>query len=133
MSIKQGVLGLVAICMFVIVLSIAGLVSDFATRLEFNIDGLLLLLVCLLMGGIFSLMLLLVAREQGWLDWIAFLRKKPVTEAPSAKSASPAPAKGAAQASPAKPASPAASKSPAEAPPAKPPSPSPSGAAGQGK
>ena len=55
---------LVGICAFIILLSIAGLASDFITRLlAAGIDGLLLLMVCLLMGGLFSLMLLVVAME----------------------------------------------------------------------
>lgn len=43
----------------IIVLSVLGLVWDFATGLiTSGVDGLLLLLICLMMGGIFSLHLL---------------------------------------------------------------------------
>lgn len=60
-------LTLALICVIVILFSIAGIVANFVTRIEFNIDGILLLLVCLVMGGLFSLMLLVLAREEGWL------------------------------------------------------------------
>ncbi len=67
MSSQRGVLSLIGICLFVILLSVAGLASDFLTHLLSNIDGLLLFAVCALMGGLFSLMLFLMAREEGWL------------------------------------------------------------------
>jgi hypothetical protein len=60
-------LGLAAICVAVILLSIAGIAAGFVTRIELNIDGILLLLVCLTMGGLFSLMLFLLAKQEGWL------------------------------------------------------------------
>ncbi len=69
MSVQRGILGIVAVCLVVILLSALGLVSGLATRLEFNIDGLLLLAVCLMMGGIFTLMLLLIAKDAGWVKF----------------------------------------------------------------
>jgi hypothetical protein len=60
-------LTLALICVIVILFSIAGIVANFVTRIELNIDGILLLLVCLVMGGLFSLMLFVLAREEGWL------------------------------------------------------------------
>ncbi len=81
MSAQRAILGLVAVCAVVVLLAVAGLVAGFATRLEFNIDGLLLIAVCLMMGGIFSLMLFLIAKEYGWLDHVPFLRKKRAVEA----------------------------------------------------
>lgn len=45
----------------IILLSVLGLVWDFATGLiTSGVDGLLLLLICLMMGGLFSLQLLLL-------------------------------------------------------------------------
>lgn len=67
MTKQQGVLSLVGICLLVVVLSVAGLASDFLTRLGLDLDGLLLILVCLLMGLLFSIMLLVIVREQGWI------------------------------------------------------------------
>ncbi|HLW83339.1 MAG TPA: hypothetical protein VKS20_14975 [Candidatus Acidoferrales bacterium] len=52
------------ISLVMIVLSILGLVWDFASGLiASGVDGILLLLVCLMIGGVFSLQLLLLARE----------------------------------------------------------------------
>ncbi len=83
MSLARGILGLVAVCAVVVVLSVAGLVWAFATDLAFSMDGLLLILICLSMGGIFALMLLWIAKDAGWLDRLGFLRKKRATEAPA--------------------------------------------------
>jgi hypothetical protein len=60
-------LGLLAICAIFVVLSLAGLAAAFLTRLVTNIDGLLLIVICLMMGGLFSLMVLGIAKEEGWL------------------------------------------------------------------
>jgi len=64
---QQGLLGLLGLCLFVIVLSLAGLASDFITHLLGNIDGLLLFAICLMMVGLFALMLLMIFKEEGWL------------------------------------------------------------------
>jgi hypothetical protein len=80
MSTQREVFGLVVVCVVIVVLSLAGLAAAFATQLEFDIDGLLLIAVCLMMGGIFSLMLFLIAKEYGWLDRIPFLRKRRAVE-----------------------------------------------------
>jgi hypothetical protein len=53
------------ISLVMILLSVLGLVWDFASGLIVSgVDGLLLLLVCLMIGGVFSLQLLLLAREK---------------------------------------------------------------------
>ena len=77
----HAVLALLGICAFIILLSVAGLASDFVTRLLTNIDGLLLLMVCLLMGGLFALMLIVLAKESGLIPSHA----KPSADAPAAK------------------------------------------------
>jgi len=84
---------LIAICAVVVLLAVAGLVWTFATGLEFNIDGLLMLAVCLMMGGVFSLMLLLLVKEAGWLPPVPFPRKKAATFSP-ASTANPGAGKG---------------------------------------
>ncbi len=79
---------LALMCVIVILFSIAGIVANFVTRIELNIDGILLLLVCLVMGGLFFLMLLVLAREEGWLP----TRKKqelPAQAAPAKQAAPP--------------------------------------------
>lgn len=94
MSARRAILGLVAVCAVIVVLSIVGFVADFATRLEFNIDGLLLLAVCLMMGGIFAVMLFLMAKDYGWLEPLRFLRKKSAAGAPAGNPKDSAAAKG---------------------------------------
>jgi hypothetical protein len=94
MTKKQGVLGLVGICLLILVLSAAGLASDFLTRLDLDLDGLLLILCSLLMGLLFLVMLFVIAKEQGW---IPERHKKEAASAPAAPkpaaAARPAPAK----------------------------------------
>lgn len=87
MSQRNAILGLVGVCLFVILLSVGGLVADFATRLEFDIDGLLLALICLMMGGVFTLMLGMIAKEAGWLPQRS---KKPSAAEAKAPVAAPA-------------------------------------------
>ena len=86
---KEHVLGLVAICLVIVVLSVSGLASDAFTRLGLDLDGLLLIMVSLLMGGLFLLMLFMIAKDQGWLP--AGAKKESAAAAPGAKAA-PAPA-----------------------------------------
>ena len=87
MSQRNAILGLMGVCLVVILLSLGGLVGDFATRLEFDIDGLLLALICLMMGGVFTLMLGMIAKEAGWLTQRS---KKPSTAEAKAPLAAPA-------------------------------------------
>jgi hypothetical protein len=67
MTKEHGLLGLVGICVVVLLLSFAGLASDFVTRLIGSIDGLLLLFICLMMLGLFAGMLFAMGKEEGWL------------------------------------------------------------------
>jgi hypothetical protein len=102
MKLFHGILGLAVLSAVLVALSLLGLVGDFVSGLmgpHITMDGLLLLLVCLMMGGLFTLMLLLIAKEAGWLGWLPFLRKKPTAEGPAGN-----PARAAAGATPAKPA-----------------------------
>jgi hypothetical protein len=87
---KEHVLGLVAICLVIVVLSVSGLASDVLTRLDLDLDGLLLIMVSLLMAGLFLLMLLLIAKDQGWLP-AGHKKESAAVAAPGAKAA-PAPA-----------------------------------------
>jgi hypothetical protein len=95
MTKTQGVLGLVGICLLVLVLSAAGLASDFLTRLGLDLDGLLLILCSLLMGLLFLIALFSIAMDQGW---IPARHKKE-----SAAAAAPAPKPAAPRAPPVKP------------------------------
>lgn len=82
MTKQQGLLGLLGICLFVILVSVTGLASDFITHLLGNIDGLLLFAICLMMAGLFALMLLMIFKEEGW---IPSHHEKPVAAAPAPK------------------------------------------------
>lgn len=86
---KEHVLGLVIICLVIVVLSVSGLASDVLTRLDLDLDGLLLIMVSLLMAGLFLLMLFMIAKEQGWLPGAK--KESAAVAAPGAKAA-PAPA-----------------------------------------
>ena len=59
--------GLAAICLAVILLSIGGIVADVLTGLLPGLDGILLLLICLMMIAIFTPPLLGLAKQRGWL------------------------------------------------------------------
>ena len=86
MTKKHGVLGLVGICLVIVVLSATGMVSDVLTRLGLDLDGLLLILCSLLMGVLFLAMLMVIAREQGW---IPARHKKESAPPPAPKPAAP--------------------------------------------
>ena len=60
-------LGLAVICLAVIVLSIGGLVAAITTGLLGSLDGLLLIMVCLMMAAIFAPPLVALARQMGLL------------------------------------------------------------------
>ncbi len=93
MSLQRGILGLVAVCASIVLLSILGVVWAFTSGLLYPhilLDGLLLLLVCLLMGGVFALMLFLIAKEEGWLARLPFPRKKSAAQVPAVSAANPA-------------------------------------------
>ncbi len=83
-STRQG-LTLALISLVVMAFSVAGVVAAFVARIALDIDGILLIGTCLLMGGLFALMLLLIAREQGWLPTRA--KDVPAASTPDAKSA----------------------------------------------
>jgi hypothetical protein len=68
MGYKTDMIELAAFSGVLIILSLAGIVWDVASRLIFSgIDGILLLFVCLMTGGVFTLQLFMAARKAGWL------------------------------------------------------------------
>lgn len=93
----HGVIGLVAICLVVLALSATGVASDFFTRLGLDLDGLLLILVSLLMGLLFLIALVSIAKDEGWIPQRH--KKDTAAAAPAAQAAAPraAPAKSAAE------------------------------------
>lgn len=87
MNKTRGVMGLVAICLVVLVLSATGIASDFFTRLGLDLDGLLLILTSLLMGLLFLIALLSIAKDEGWIPQRH--KKEAAVAAPAAKPAAP--------------------------------------------
>ncbi len=54
-------------CAALVALSLLGIASAFITHVFDSLDGLLLLAVCLMMAGIFTLMILWFLKDAGWL------------------------------------------------------------------
>jgi bacteriorhodopsin len=105
MKTKSNWIELSALCGLFILLSIWGIVWDISSGLlTSGIDGIMLLFICLMMGGIFSLMLIVMLRQAGLIP----VFKK--TEGKAETSGKPAAA--AKSATPAAPASPAPAASP---------------------
>jgi hypothetical protein len=65
---REGLI-LLLICLVLVVFSLLGLFIDFTKLMAFHpsIDGLLLLFTCLMMGGLFTLMLWQLAKAEGWI------------------------------------------------------------------
>jgi hypothetical protein len=64
---KQNPIELLVMCAVMLILSILGVVGGLSTRLIGSLDGLLIIAVCLTMALIFGILLLVLAKEQGWL------------------------------------------------------------------
>ena len=87
MNARQETILPAAICLVVVLLSAAGLVWAIASGQLFTLDGLLLSLVCLLMGGVFSLQLRSLVKATGLLKLPKFSRSKAPAEAAANPSA----------------------------------------------
>lgn len=69
MNATQGMIELMIVSAVFVLLSLGGIVWDVWSRLLFSgIDGIMLLLVCLMMGGVFSLYMFVLAKRAGMLD-----------------------------------------------------------------
>src|SRR5579863_7747461 len=105
MTQKSNLFEMSALCVLFILLSLWGIVWDFTSGLlTSGIDGIMLLAICLMMGGIFSVMLVVMLWQAGLIP----IFKPKAKEAKEAASSKPAAA--------AKSAAPAAAASPAPAP-----------------
>jgi hypothetical protein len=67
MSVRHGILGVVAVGFIMLLLSFAGIISDFLAGLKLDMDGLLLISVSLTMALVFAAMLVWLAKQEGWL------------------------------------------------------------------
>lgn len=93
MNPKREALLLMALCAVLVLASLGGLVFGFTAGLfypQIDMDGLLLLLVSLSMGGVFSLMLLWLANDAGYLEPIKARLKRKAREAEAAPAKVPA-------------------------------------------
>jgi outer membrane biosynthesis protein TonB len=107
---KANWIELSVVCAVFVALALIGIIWDFTSGLlTSGIDGIMMLFICLMMGGIFSLMILMMVHQAGLLP---FFRAKPKATAETASKA-PAPAAAAAT----KAATPVPATSPAAAPP----------------
>jgi hypothetical protein len=75
MRLRDGIMELI-VCLVPIGLSVVGAVSAFVTGLQRDIDGLLLILVCVLMFSIFSTLLFVLAKQEGWLAHLSRPRRR---------------------------------------------------------
>ncbi len=80
-----GILEVVGIGLFILVVSVIGIAADFLFDLKLDMDGLLLISVCLLMALVSAAMLFFLAKAQGWLG-------KGKSEAPAPPAAGGTPA-----------------------------------------
>jgi hypothetical protein len=67
MSNQEKPVELLVICAVIVVLSILGMIGGISRGLFGTLDGLLMLAVCGMMALIFLSLLLVLAKEQGWL------------------------------------------------------------------
>ena len=113
---KSNRIELSALCALFILLSIWGIVWDISSGLlTSGIDGIMLLFICLMMGGIFSLMLVVMLWQAGLIPVFKKTEGKAETSAkPAAAAKSTTPAAPASPAPGAKPAAPASAAAPAQ-------------------
>jgi TRAP-type C4-dicarboxylate transport system permease small subunit len=90
MTVKSTYLELIVVSAFFILLCVLGIAWAISSGLlTSGIDGIMLLFVCLMMAGIFALMILLLLMQAGLLP--SFGKSKSKAAAPAAKPAAPAP------------------------------------------
>jgi hypothetical protein len=82
MNPRRELLELIAVCVVLALLSLGGTVWDFTSGLLLagGIDGLMMLLICLLTGGLFSLQALALARKLGWRFPVSLRHRKSAAE-----------------------------------------------------
>lgn len=81
MSKRNGILGVLAVGLILLLLSCAGVISDFLAGLKLDMDGLLLISVSLTMALVFAIMVFMLLKQEGWLG-----RHKSAESAPPAGS-----------------------------------------------
>lgn len=98
---KGKAIDLMVISALFVLLSVWGIIWDITSGLlAGGIDGIMLLFVCLMMAGIFSLMLLVQAQAAGFIPAFGGAKAKAASTAAPAKPAASAPAAAAKTAAP---------------------------------
>jgi hypothetical protein len=90
---KFGIVEVLGIGLVMLVLSLIGVAADFMFDLKLDMDGLLLISVCLMMALVSAAMLFYLAKGQGWIG----KEKSASVSAPATSSAPAAGPKPAAQ------------------------------------
>jgi hypothetical protein len=113
---KSNWIELSALCALFILLSIWGIVWDISSGLlTSGIDGIMLLFICLMMGGLFSLMLVVMLWQAGLIPVFKKTKGKAETSTkPAAAAKSTTPAASASPAPGANPTAPASAAAPAQ-------------------
>ena len=87
MDAKKNQIELAIISLFFLALSLIGIVWCFTSGLlASGVDGILLVIICLMIAGVFALQIFLIAVQAGWI-------KLPARKEKAAAAAKPAPAK----------------------------------------
>ncbi|MGA8100765.1 MAG: hypothetical protein WB869_01340, partial [Candidatus Acidiferrales bacterium] len=100
---RQNNLILLAICVVFTLIALAGIVWDITSGLlTSGLDGIMLIMICLMIGGVFSLEILMVADDAGWIKLPNLIPPPaPAKPKPAAAAAAPKPAAAAPAAAPA--------------------------------
>jgi hypothetical protein len=64
---SSGIPTVIGVGLFILAISVIGVVADFMFDLKLDMDGLLLISVCLMMALVSAAMLFFLAKDQGWL------------------------------------------------------------------
>ena len=89
-SVQRNLIETVVFDGVMILLSLVGIIWDISTRLLVSgLDGIFLLLICLSMGGVFTLELFVTLRKLGVLKPVRLFARKPA-DAAASQSAAPA-------------------------------------------
>ena len=94
---RQNNFLLLAICVMFTLISLAGIIWDITSGLlTSGLDGIMLIMICLMIGGVFSLEILVVANDAGWIKLPTLIPPPAPAKPKPAAAAAPAASKPAA-------------------------------------
>ena len=91
MDVKKEALVLAAMSAVVLLLSLVGLIWVFLSGMGLTLDAIFLVLVCLMIAGVFSLMLFFQLKSAGLMPTLKFSRAEKKQEAPAESAKEEAP------------------------------------------